>query len=85
MIRILVGLKHQWEDVCQIGTSRLLVHRALVEVGGLALILVSGKHMHHWYWCVEDLGRGFDEAGVTTVPAGSVKEEPIDVHTWNVM
>ena len=83
MIGNLVGLQHQWEDVRQIGTSRFLVHRALIEVGALALFCVGGEHVYYRYGRVQDLGRGFNEAGITTIPTGSVEEETIDVYTWN--
>lgn len=56
VIWVFVGLEQQWEDVGQVSTSWLLVHRALVVVGCLRLFRVDCKDVHDWYVSVEDLG-----------------------------
>lgn len=83
MVGVLVGLQKQWEDVGQVGTTRLLVDGTLIQVCGLAgLVHVGGKNVGDREGSVQDLGGGLYQATVPAVPAGPIQEQAVDVHTY---
>ena len=74
-------LQVQREDVRQIGTSGLTVDGTLVEPRVLPPSGVDGVDVDHGKWAEKDLGRGLDQLAVTSVPAGTVQEKAVNVHT----
>ena len=81
--RVLGSPQLQWEDVVEISSFWLSVHGA--HVGGIALLFpaTDSKNMDNRKWCVQDLRRGFLQAGVATIPCGTVKEQTVHVDTYN--
>ena len=84
MVRIRVGFQDEREDIGEIGTARFLVDGTLIQIGSLATVAVDGEDVDDRKWGVEDLGRGFDQAGVAPIPTSSIQVQAIDVHAWKI-
>ena len=83
MRRVATGLQQKREDVREVGTSRLLVDRALVQTVGLASLRVNGEDVNHGNHRVQDLRLRFDQLRVATVPPSAVQKQTVHVHTCN--
>ena len=81
VIGVLVCLQSEWENVGQIRTPWFLVHRAFVQVRCFGFLLVGGKHVHDRDQGVQDLGCGFNQLSVTTIPTCSVQVQTVDIYT----
>ena len=82
MVWVLGRAQVQREDVVEVSAAGLLVDRALVQGVGVLTLLVDSEDVHAGQGCVEHLGRRLQQAGVTTVPAGTIQEQPMDIHTY---
>ena len=78
---IATRLQQQREDVRQIRTTWLLVHRTLVQLVRLASLRVDGEDVYDRNHRVKHLRRWFNQLRVSSIPTGSVQEETVHVHT----
>ena len=69
-------------DVGEVCALRLLVHRALVQLGVLRPCVVHCIDVHHWEWNKEDFVGRFCKSAVLAIPACSFKEESVHVDTF---
>jgi len=75
-------LEHQRRNVREVGATRLLVDRTLVDerLPGTTLLQVHREYVDDRQLGVEDLRRLLHQTTVATIPASAVQKQPVNVH-----